>query len=97
MTATTKEYLAVIFSPYDGGSWVRGKEDIDKLARRAVRVFESDWKHLLGKFKKGVEVPVNIYDVTEHDTVHMGDRACWIEKDGERTHLPRLELLKIKA
>lgn len=68
-----KEYLAVIATPYGGGSWARDASK-DKAAKRARRIFEADWGHLF-KPKRGVKLTANVIEVTGYDTV-------WFDETG---------------
>jgi hypothetical protein len=88
-----KEYLAVITTPYGGGSYARsdGSETKEEVARRARRIFISDWKHLFN-LKKGAKLKVNIVDVTGLEDIEINDFQITV--DGEPIDRP-IEILEV--
>jgi hypothetical protein len=92
-----KSYLAVITGPYDAGSYYRAP-DKDEAAKRCLKVFRADFKHILGTLKKGTEVSVPIYDVTGIDA-EVGAEGVFEPATEERARrrLPILETIKLIA
>lgn len=83
-----REYVALITGPYGSGSWARGKDKEEQI-RRACRIFTSDWKSLF-QLKKGGKYKVNVYDVTDYDTVWFDGAGAY---SGD-TALPLLETVE---
>lgn len=95
MTTAKQSFVAVVRGHSGGGSYYR-HHDKQEAAKKAVKQFAADFKHIYGKLKKGAEVPVNIYDCTDKDVV-IGEDGVW-EKSangGRGVRVPQLEVLTI--
>ena len=67
--AEARNYLVTFNHNLGGGSWSRGP-DLERAVEDCRRIAHSDWGHL---FKiDGVEVTLNLYDVTGQDSVEIG-------------------------
>lgn len=87
------DYLALITTPYGGGSFARsdGSETKEQVAARARRIFISDWKHLL-KLKKGAKLKANVVDVTGLGEIIFDDMGIYV--DGEPIDRP-IEIIEV--
>ena len=73
----TKDYIAIVLLG-GGSSWSRGP-DAEKAIERVLWYVKHDWGSI---FKMdGVEVRVNVWDVTGNDQVHWND--CGMHGDRE--------------
>jgi hypothetical protein len=82
-------YLALIFI-YGGSSWGHG-DTIEKAATNAVKAASRDWTHM---FTFEEPVPVNIFDITDHEEWFADHRGVFGMNDGEEpVKLERLELI----
>jgi len=78
--SAAKDYIAIILIG-GGSSWARDP-DPERAIARVAKIFKSDWKSL---FKlDGVEVRVNLWDVTGNESVHWDD--CGMHGDCEADH-----------
>lgn len=77
------DYLAIIPGPMGAGSWARDWERAEAISR-VIKIFRSDWKHLLQPktSKTKVKVTVWVYDIEGYDEVTWDD--CNMYGDGKK-------------
>ena len=73
----TKDYLAIILLG-GGSSWARGP-DAEKAITDVTKQVKSDWGRLFNL--EGVEVRVNLWDITGNDVVYWDD--CGMHADNQ--------------
>lgn len=72
-----KSYLAILLTPYGGGSWARDATP-EIAAKRVVKIFQQDWKGLF-TLKKGHPIKVPVFDATDRNVAWDGN-TVW-DKD----------------
>lgn len=76
-TAIENDYIAIVYIGA-GSSYGRANQ-INKAVELATKFLQSDWKHMFDF--SGVNVSVNIYEVTGNTSVYWDD--CGVHGDNE--------------
>jgi hypothetical protein len=88
MTTSKNEYMAWINGGMMGTSW--RASTIKDAVETCIVIAAQDWGGL-----RGNEVPVGVYDVTEHDSVSLAPTGKVICNEKPETEIPLLYLVKV--